>query len=392
MSAARLLTLPGGTDVHVHGRDPGFRDKEDFGSLTAAARAGGITTVFDMPNTVPATDTAELLWAKAALVSPKAVVNYGLWGLIRSTTKLETVHRIAEAGAVGFKAYLGYAFRKRTRTVTYAPGTADADQEPPPSYRTLDRLGPTLAQIGLPLAVHAEDADMLRAAARPVASYDDLLASRPAEAEATAIQRCAEIARRHGFRLHVVHVASAAGVAAVRAARAAGTRITAETCPQYLFLCDQDFERVGTFMKMFPVIRTAADRDAVREALAAGEIDMLATDHAPHTTEEKSRPLAEAHAGSPGVQWLYVAALEFARECGDPRLAARWVAEAPAAAFGFRPNGEVTIDTEAETVVGEGALSRQPRGALDGLRFGFRVAGVNAPERGTWVHPLHRLR
>ena len=380
-----LLRLPGAIDAHVHGRDPGYPEKEDFGTLTAAARAGGVTTVLDMPNNVPAPSTGALLQQKAEAVASKARVDFGLWGLLRSTSTPEDVAGLAAAGAIGFKAYLGDAYRRSARTVGYAPGAADPDLEPPPSYETLDALGPALAAAGRPVAVHAEDPSILLEAARPVATYDDLLASRPAEAEAVAVERCAEVARRHGFHLHVVHLASAAGVAAVHRARAAGSRMSVETCPQYLWLSSEDFPRVGPFMKMFPVIRTPDDREAVRDALLYGVIDTMGTDHAPHTTAEKDRPLGKAHAGSPGVQWLYVAALEFARRFGGD--ASAWVAHNPARIFGLRPNGDVVVDDSAPTRVGEGALSRQPRSALDGLEFGFRVVTVDAPQHGRWVRP-----
>ena len=381
-----LLRLPGAIDAHVHGRDPGYPSKEDFGTLTAAARAGGVTTVLDMPNNVPAPSSGELLREKAEAVLPRARVDFGLWGLLRSSSSAADVASLAAAGAIGFKAYLGYAYRLSARTVTYAPEASGPDLEAPPSYATLDALGPALAAAGLPVAVHAEDPEILLHAARPVVTYEDLLASRPAAAEAVAIERCAEVARRHGFHLHAVHLASAEGVAAARRARAAGTRLSVETCPQYLWLTADDFQRVGPFMKMFPVIRTEDDRATVREALLAGEIDTLGTDHAPHTTAEKDRPLGEAHAGSPGVQWLYVAALEFARRFGgDASLAARWVAENPARIFGLRPNGEVVVDDALSTRVGEGARSKQPRSALDGLECGFRVVSVKAAAAGRWV-------
>jgi dihydroorotase len=380
-----LLRLPGAIDAHVHGRDPGYPEKEDFGTLTAAARAGGVTTVLDMPNNVPAPSDATLLRAKAEAVLPRARVDFGLWALLRSTSTPEDVAGLAAAGAIGFKAYLGYAYRRSARTVGYAPGAADPELEPPPSYDTLDRLGPALAAARRPVAVHAEDAETLLGAARPVATYADLLATRPADAEAIAVERCAAVARKHGFHLHVVHLASAAGLAAVREARRAGGSLTVETCPQYLWLTADDHPRLGSFMKMFPLIRTAADRDAIRDALLRGDVDTLGTDHAPHTTAEKDRPLGEAHAGSPGVQWLYLAALEFARRFGGD--AARWVAHNPARIFGLEPNGEVMVDDSATTVIGEGALSKQPRSALDGLRCQFRIVRVDAPPQGRWVRP-----
>ena len=110
VDATGMYVLPGAVDVHVHSRDPGFPEKEDFGTLTAAAAAGGVTVVVDMPNTVPAVDSAGVLESKAALAHSKARVDFGLWGLIRSSTTPAQLEGMAEAGAVGFKAYLAYSF------------------------------------------------------------------------------------------------------------------------------------------------------------------------------------------------------------------------------------------------------------------------------------------
>src|ERR1700686_395996 len=133
IDATGMYVLPGAIDVHVHSRDPGFPDKEDFGTLTSAAAAGGVTTVVDMPNTVPAVDAAGVLEAKAALARSKARVDFGLWGLIRSSTTLDQLEGLAAAGAVGFKAYLGYAFSIGRKQVLYAPDLRDdPDLEAPP--------------------------------------------------------------------------------------------------------------------------------------------------------------------------------------------------------------------------------------------------------------------
>ena len=387
IDAAGMYVLPGAIDVHVHSRDPGFPDKEDFGTLTAAAAMGGVTTVIDMPNTVPAVDAAGVLEAKAALARPKARVDFGLWGLVRSTSTTEQLEALAAAGAVGFKAYLGYAFsttRKQVLQITEADGT---DIEAPPDYGTLARLAPALARLGLPLVIHAEDPSILAAFRRPLETYADLLDARPAVAEAVAISACAAIARESGMHLHVAHLSSALGLRAAQDAMRNGARLTLETGPQYLWLSDQDFARLGTFMKVFPPVRTSTDRDALVEAAAGGVIRIVATDHAPHTDEEKSRPFEHAPSGSPGVQSLYLSCLELAKRLGDVSLAPRWVSEGPAELAGLRETkGAIATGFDADLVIVDPnrntqlrpALmrSRQRHGALDGKEFGFAIRDV----------------
>src|SRR5205807_700476 len=179
VDARGLLVLPGGIDAHVHSRDPGFPEKEDFASLTAAAAAGGVTTVVDMPNTVPAVETAAVLLEKAEIASSRAIVDFGLWGLLGAATRPEDAEGLLDAGAVGLKAFLGYAIRRADRVVVPAADLDDPDLEAPPGYGAIARLAPELARRGAPLAVHCEDPDVLRAFARPVLAYADLLASRP---------------------------------------------------------------------------------------------------------------------------------------------------------------------------------------------------------------------
>ena len=154
VDARGLLVLPGGIDAHVHSRDPGFPEKEDFASLTAAAAAGGITTVVDMPNTVPAVENAAVLAEKAELASSRAIVDFALWGLLAGGSTPADVEGLLDAGAVGLKAYLGYAIRRSNRQVVYLPGAADPDLEPPPDYGTVARAAPDLARRGAPLAAH----------------------------------------------------------------------------------------------------------------------------------------------------------------------------------------------------------------------------------------------
>ena len=387
VDATGKYVLPGAIDAHVHSRDPGFPEKEDFGSLTAAAAAGGVTTVLDMPNTVPAVDSAGVLEAKAALARAKAHVDFGLWGLIRSSSKASDLEEMADAGAIGFKAYLGYAFSHGRKQVRYSPVLDDLDLEAPPDYGTLARLAPVAAALGLPIAVHAEDPSVLAAFRRPLATYADLLESRPAEAEAVAVSAVAVIARESGARFHIAHLSSSSGLRVAEGALRDGAPLSLETCPSYLWLSDQDFPRVGNAMKMLPPVRTAADREALVDGLSRAVLTVVATDHAPHTDEEKAVDLADAAPGSPGVQTLYLSCLELAKRLGNVGLATRWVCEAPAALAGLHESKGaiapgydadlVIVDPNRKSAVRPSLMrSRQRHGALEGKEFGFAIEQV----------------
>jgi allantoinase len=395
LDARGLWVLPGGVDAHVHGRDPGFPEKEDFASLTEAAAAGGVTTVLDMPNTLPCVADGDVLTAKREAVADKAHVDFGLWGILRHSSSEDDLRSLAAAGAVGIKAYLGYAVRRSTGEVVYTPAALDPDLEPPASYGALARLGEVLADIGLPVAAHAEDPSILIASARRVESYADLLAARPDVAEAVAVAALGALGRRYGLRLHIVHLASAAGVSAVRASGA-----TVEATPTHLLLTDADFGRLGPAMKMYPLVRGRGDQLALRSALEEGLIDTLGSDHAPHTDLEKlHHTLSQAHAGSPGVQTLYLAALQLA----GPERAAKLVAENPARIFGLAGKGRLEPGFDADLVLVDPAAktevtpawqrSRQRHAALTGIVFDFAIRQVllrgepPAAGRGVFLRP-----
>jgi len=288
---------------------------------------------------------------------------------------------------VGFKAYLAYSFSLSRKQVLYSPDTDDPDLEPPADYGTLARLAPEVARLGLPLAIHAEDPTVLAAFRRPVLTYGDLLESRPPEAEAVAVSAAAAVAKESGIHLHVAHLSSALGLHAAEDAMRAGASISLETCPQFLLLTDQDFDRVGPAMKMLPPIRTATDRAALVDGLRRGVISIVSTDHAPHTDEEKARSLDEAPAGSPGVQTLYLSCLQLAKDMGDAWLATRWVSSAPAAFAGLQESKGaiapgydadiVIVDPRARTrVAAQRMRSRQRHGVMEGMEFDFAIKDV----------------
>ncbi|MFZ0217307.1 MAG: dihydroorotase family protein [Candidatus Dormiibacterota bacterium] len=354
VDADGLWLLPGAIDAHVHGRDPGFPAKEDMATLTAAAACGGVTTVVDMPNTVPAVSSAAVLEDKVERLSSRARVDFALWGALRSTSTEEDLQGLVDAGAVGIKAYLGYAVRRDNEQIVYTFDLDDPGLEAPPDYGTIARMAPLLARDGAPLAVHAEDPGVLRTFNRPLATYADILAARPPIAEAIAVAALGVIARESGCRVHVVHLSSAQGLNAARAAIVGGAPLVLETCPQYLLLTDQDIAALGAIGKMYPPVRTAADRRALLEGLLAGTISRIATDHAPHETAEKiGTSLEAAGAGSPGVETVYLAALEVARELGlGPEAAVQWVSAAPARALRLgQRKGSIRAGHDADLVL-----------------------------------------
>ena len=219
VDATGLHILPGAIDVHVHFRDPGYPHKEDWASGTAAAAFGGVTTVFDMPNTIPPTGTAEILAAKHAIASSKAHVDYGLYGLLGEDT-IEAVPALVEGGVIGFKCYMGNTFGKI----------------PSPSTGAMLEAFEVVAKTGKRVSLHAETNSImerretrLRAAGRtdPLAH----LASRPAVVAIEAVSRAAILAEWTGARIHILHISSADELRPLREAKARGVDITGETGP-----------------------------------------------------------------------------------------------------------------------------------------------------------------
>jgi len=291
VDATGLHILPGAIDVHVHFRDPGYPHKEDWASGTAAAAFGGVTTVFDMPNTIPPTGTADILTAKHAIASSKAHVDYGLYGLLGEDT-IQAVPELVAGGVIGFKCYMGNTFGKI----------------PSPSTGAMLEAFEVVAQTGKRISLHAETNSImerretrLRAAGRtdPLAH----LASRPAVVAIEAVSRAAILAEWTGARIHILHISSADELRPLREAKARGVDITGETGPHYLMLSADDYAKFGGIIRVNPPVREKHNQEPLWRALADGTIDMIATDHAPHTPEEKTRnDIWTVDCGFPGVE------------------------------------------------------------------------------------------
>jgi dihydroorotase len=291
LDATGLHLLPGAIDVHVHFRDPGYPHKEDWESGTAAAAFGGVTTVFDMPNTIPPTGTAEILAAKHAIASAKAHIDYGLYGLLGEDT-IANVPELVAGGIIGFKLYMGNTFGKI----------------PSPSTGAMLEAFEVVAPTGKRVSLHAEENSIMerRQERLTTAGRSDPLAhlaSRPAVVAIEAVSRAAILAEWTGARIHVLHISSAAELAPLAAAKARGVDITGETCPHYVLLSADDYARCAGVIRVNPPVRETENQEPIWNALKNGLIDIIATDHAPHTPEEKTRnDIWSVDCGFPGVE------------------------------------------------------------------------------------------
>lgn len=336
IDATGMLVMPGAIDVHFHCRDPLATHRGDFASETRAAAAGGVTTVFEMPISRPATATLARWRARAAIAAAKAFVNVGLYAAPGLLDRAD-LRALAEAGAIGFKLFTTRAVAGREDEFE---GLATQS-----SAHVLQALE-MVRDLGRPFVFHAEDQDLIdlyreRAATLEGPAYRRHQASRPAVVEATAIASLAQMALATGCAIHIAHVSSAAGAEAVRQAKRGGAPLTAETCPHYLFCTEDDLARAGTFGVINPPIRSAADREALWAALADGTIDLVATDHAPFTRAEKeaATDFLDAPPGHPGLEALLPLLMTAAAQ---GRLSvegvANLVARRPAARFGLLPH------------------------------------------------------
>lgn len=336
--------LPGLVDTHVHVNEPGRTEWEGFASATRAAAAGGVTTIVDMPlNSIPPTTTVAHLRAKQRAAQGRLWVDTGLWGgaVPDNLPDLAPLHG---EGVFGFKSFL-------------AP--SGVDEFPHLTHAQLRAALAEQARLGALAIVHAEDPAVLAAAPqRPGPAYADFLASRPDDAEARAVAGLLEAARETGARVHVLHVSSAAVLPLLRAARAEGVRVTAETCPHYLTLTAAQVPPGGTAFKCCPPIRDEANRDALWQALAAGEFVAVVSDHSPSEPGLKDLPehggggdFAAAWGGIASLQLglsaVWTEAAERGHGLGD---VARWMSAGPAALAGLNAKGAIAVGRDADLI------------------------------------------
>jgi allantoinase len=378
-----IALLPGLVDSHVHVNEPGRTDWEGFASATAAALAGGVTTICDMPlNCDPVTTTVAALEAKVAAARGQCAVDVAFWGGA-VPGNADQFGPLLDAGVIGFKCFL-----------------IDSGL---PEFPPLDKAGlraamRELAAGGVPLIVHAEDPGEVSEPAGT--SYDAFVASRPPVAERRAIETVVAAAAGTGARAHIVHLAAGECAALIGAAQASGIELTAETCPHYLFFSVDDVPAGRTEFKCCPPVRYGPNREALWRALEAGVIGGIVSDHSPCPAAMKKLDEGDFAAAWGGIASLQVslpAVWSVARKRGRTLSdIARWMSEFPAGLAGLDAvKGAIAPGKDADLVAFDPELAAPVRAAdllhknpltpYDGRTLTGRV--TRAWLRGTEVTP-----
>jgi len=334
VSARGLHLLPGVIDDQVHFREPGLTHKEDLTHATRACAKGGVTTFLEMPNTVPATVTCDRLHEKLALAATKCLVNYGFYigATPQNLAELQRAERTP-----GIKIFIGSS-----------TGELLVDEQA--------ALEAIFAEATLPICAHCEDEATIRANAARLAgttNVADHSRIRDHQAAIIATRRALDLAYRHQHRFHVLHVSTGDEIALVRDHRGL---ITAEVCPHHLFFNVDDYARLGTLVQMNPSLKTARDNQQLWQALADGHIQVIATDHAPHTLEEKRRPYSPGHGGSPsGLPAVENSLALLLNEVHRGRCTlaqvVRWMCDAPARVWDIVNKGRIAVGYDADLVL-----------------------------------------
>lgn len=359
--------FPGFIDDQVHFREPGLTHKGDIASESAAAVAGGITSFMDMPNVSPPTLTRDALAAKYRLADGRAQANFAFY-LGASNANVDEISRLEPGEACGVKVFMGAS-------------TGNMLVDDPAALEKIFATAPVL------IATHCEDSPTIRSnEAEFRKRYGDHVPMsahpliRSAEACYKSSSLAVDLARRHSARLHVLHLTTARELELFDAGPTAEKSVTAEVCVHHLFFDDSRYDELGTRIKCNPSIKTAADREGLLDGLLEGRIDVIATDHAPHTLEEKGRPYFDAPAGLPLVQHALLSLLEHYHDGRLPlELIVSKTSHTVAELFGIADRGYiregywadlVMVNLAGETPVSDdGVLYRCGWSPFKGYRF-----------------------
>ncbi|MEO3778485.1 dihydroorotase family protein [Micromonospora sp. B11E3] len=345
LEAGDDYVLPGLIDSHVHFRTPGLTHKEDWAHGSRAAAAGGVTTVIDMPNTLPPTLSEEAVYAKARLVAGQSLVDHR-FHIGVDPQRPELLAGLDPTVATSAKIFM--AGHHTAPTVLDDPGR-------------LEHAFAAAARGGVRLVLHAEDGGLFALLDRwwgEPRNYLDYEPRRPRTAAIAAVARVVELVRRYGTKAHILHLSSAEEADLVCAAGAAGLPLTFEVTGHHLSFTRADARRLGARTRLSPAIRDQADQDRLWEAVRTGQAASVGSDHAPHTVREKTRSVRDSPPGLPGVQELAVAVWTGMRRRWpdeDPDVAAvrlaRLLASAPAELFGLPGKGRLETGADADFVL-----------------------------------------
>ena len=365
-----LIALPGLIDAHVHLRDMELSYKEDFSSGTLAAAAGGFTTVLDMPNTKPPTNSDVRLVEKIAKAQTAVHVNVGFHAsLAESGTDLR---KMVKAGAIAFKLYMN------------EPDPHVWHSDPRKLFSSFKECG----TLGTPIAVHAENGPAIarnQTECREAGdnSVKDFLRAHAPRFELEAVQMITDLARRAHSKVHICHLSTQRSLREISAARKRGLGITCEVTPHHLFLDTKGLRREGGFALMVPPLRKHSDTKALWRAMLRSEIDIVASDHAPHTLGEKtSKDVWSIRPGLPGLETTLPLLLTKVHH-GELTLArlVQLLAEKPADIFGLHGKGRLQVGMDGDLVL----VDPKARFKIDSSKFyskahfspfdGFRCVG-----------------
>ncbi len=322
--------MPGVIDDQVHFREPGLTHKEDLYTASRACAAGGTTAFLEMPNTKPPAVTAEGVRAKDSIAAEKSHVHYGFY--IGATP--DNVPELNAASNVpGIKIFIGSS-----------TGNLLVDEQ-----AALERI---FAETTLPICAHCEDETTVRANAEKLSGTSNLhdhSRIRDEKAAIIATTRAVDLANRHQHRFHVLHVSTAAELPIIANQ---SPYITAEVCPHHLFFNVGDYDRLGSRIQMNPSIKTATDNEKLWEALQSNVIQVVATDHAPHTLEEKAQPYPQSPSGLPAVENSLALFLNqvASGKCTLTQVAS-WMSDAPARVWGIVGKGRIEVGYDADLVL-----------------------------------------
>jgi len=383
INATGLHVFPGGIDSHVHFNEPGRTEWETIADGSAALAAGGYTTFVDMPlNNLPVTTTVAAFDLKLETAKRSSLVDFGFWGGL-VPGNLGELAGLVERGVVGFKAFM-------------CP--SGIDEFPPCDAETLRQGMERIAELDSILLVHAEDPAELLAPKGPTAR--DFIASRPWEAELSAIHQAIMLSRETGCRLHIVHVSTVPGIASIQDAQLRGIDVSGETCPHYLLYADEDLERLGGAGKCAPPLRSRGNRDDLLAMLAAGEVEMVVSDHSPSTLDLKGgNDFARIWGGISGCQ--STRQLLLAKANLEPSVIAAVTATNVARRFRLPKKGDIApgfdadlwiVDLREEDVVRrEDLLYRNRFSAHEGQRIQGKTVRTllrgGEPSRGELIRP-----
>jgi dihydroorotase len=354
ISGKGLIAIPGLIDVHVHLRDMELSYKEDFSSGTLAAAAGGFTTVLDMPNTKPPTNSSERLREKIEKARNTINVDVGFYASLSESAV--DLHEMTTAGAIAFKLYMN-------------------NPEPNAWYRDRKKLLSAMEEcrkLGILVAVHAEDGPAIaRIQTKCIESgknsMRDFLRAHSPEFEVQSVRVITDLACRSRSRVHIAHVSTHGSLKEIGAARRRGARITCEVTPHHLLLSSTDLKRKRGFALMVPPLRRQNDARALWKAMLAGEIDMIASDHAPHGLKEKiAENVWEVKPGSPGLETTLSLLLTKVHR-NEITLAkiVRVLSENPAKTFGLRSKGQLRAGADGDLVL----IDPKARFKIDSSKF-----------------------